>query len=702
MTVIDFKDIQCLKEGKIKIKERAVNVKYSYNGFGKSSLAKAIYYGIEDKDSLEALTPFGGGKPTINNLENFKSCKIFNEDFVEETLFLEDNLMDGSYNVFVGTKDLKDKERAIDNLLANLDNALDNSSLNQFQIDSEDSLKYLVINSKGDDFDKRKPGYKGLSKAPNISSAALLTSIKDFDRFINNKSISDWLDWHKKGHAFVLDEKCPYCNLKLSALQSTYDSDVNSLLDGMDFKNNKSVRDVVTNKVLPYVNPTDKTVVEELLKDASLDGNKKDVLIKDLKLINKEFSKIKILKNIKYAKTKLVDKRELADLLSNNKLDESFFENTGNDYKEAAIEVNKSIDLLVKSIESIINESVNYKSLLDTAVKQSESEINTFLKTAGIPYKFHLELVGDDEASTKLTPVEDDDYDLNDIRDHLSFGERNAISVALFGALAKSSDIDLIILDDPISSFDENKKFAIMNYLFNSSSGVLKDKTVVLFTHDFEPVIEAKNNVVNFGKKDRFVTVLSKNEGIVSEIEIHQADLVNAYKIEEELASDNSVDDYIRLIHLRKLYELKDGRCGDAYDIMSSAEHLRKIASDKKGLEYPESKILAGETYINNYIENFSYSNFVSGHSLTKLIELYRGENNSYNKLILLRAMDELLGPQIEKINPILYNFISINFHVESLYLYQLKKIDFTPRYIVDLCDSVVDAIENDIVSSKN
>lgn len=701
MKTIDFKDIQCLKEGKIKIKESAVNVKYSYNGFGKSSLAKAIYYGIEDKDSLETLTPFSGGKPSVNNLESFKSCKIFNEDFVEETLFLEDSLIDGSYNVFVGSKDLKEKEKTIDDLLSNLDIALDNSLLNQFVIDSEDSLKNLVINSKGDGFDKRKPGYKGLAKTPNISSAALLTSIKDFDRFIDNKSFSDWLDWHKKGHIFVLDEKCPYCNSKISTLQSTYDSDVDNLLEGMDFKNNKSARDVVTNKVLPYVNPADKTVVEELLKDASLEDNKKDILIKDLKLINKEFSKIKILKKIKYAKTKLVDKKELADLLSNNKLDELFFENVGNDYKKAAIEVNKNVDLLVKSIESIINESVNYKTLLDNAVLQSESEINTFLKTAGIPYKFHLELAGDEDASTKLTPIEDDEYDLDDIRKHLSFGERNAISVALFGALAKSSNIDLIILDDPISSFDENKKFAIMNYLFNTSSGVLKDRTVILFTHDFEPVIEAKNNVVNFGKKDRLVTVLLKNEGIVSETEIHQADLVNAYKIEEELVSDNSFDDYIRLIHLRKLYELKVGRCGDEYDVMSSAEHLRKIASDKKGLEYPESKILAGETYINNYIANFSYKNFVSSHSLTKLIELYHNEKNSYNKLILLRAMDELLGPQIEKINPILYNFISINFHVESLYLYQLKKIDFTPQYIIELCDSVVGAIENNIDSSK-
>ena len=38
------------------------------------------------------------------------SVQIFNEDFVEETLFLEDSLMDGSYNVFIGSKDLKEGE----------------------------------------------------------------------------------------------------------------------------------------------------------------------------------------------------------------------------------------------------------------------------------------------------------------------------------------------------------------------------------------------------------------------------------------------------------------------------------------------------------------------------------------------------------------------------------------------------------------
>lgn len=702
MVIIDFKNIQCLKTGKIKIKEKAVNVKYSYNGFGKSSLAKAIYYGIEDIDSLSSLSPFSGGEPYINNVDSFKSCKIFNEDFVRNTLFQSDNLIEESYSVFIENKDLQEKEKTMNRFLENLDDSLVNGLLSQFVSDSEEALRILVLNKNADDFDKRKPGYKGLSKAPNISSAALLTSIKDFDNIVKSGFISEWLEWHQKGHAYIFNEKCPFCNVTLSTKQINYKNDIETLVEGMDFKNNKSVRDIVTNKVLPYLNAKDKTIISTLLNDVALEKDKKAVLIGDLRTINEEVSKIRTLQHLKNAKSELDNKQALIEIFSKNRLNEQYFGNISDDYKNAAIAVNKNISRLISSAEEIINESKIYKNMLENAVQQSNTEINTFLKTAGIPYEFKIDLIDSDNATTKLIPLGNKDYDLNSIKEHLSYGERNALSVALFGALAKSSNSDLIILDDPISSFDENKKFAIMNYLFNSNNGVLKEKTVILFTHDFEPVIETKNNVVDFDKKERFVTVLSKSEGTVVETEVHKKEIVNAYKMEEELLRNTSLDDYIRLIHLRKMYELENVCFGDEYDILSSAEHLRQKPSDKKGLEYDSEKVLVGESYIRKFIENFSYNDFVSRHSVEKLIYLYNNENDNYNKLILLRAMDEVVGFEIKTSNPILYNFMSINFHVESLYLYQIKGIDFIPQYIMDLCDHVVKTIENQTSVNNN
>lgn len=54
-------------------------------------------------------------------------------------------------------------------------------------------------------------------------------------------------------------------------------------------------------------------------------------------------------------------------------------------------------------------------------------------------------------------------------------------------------DADLIILDDPISSFDSNKKYAILHRMFKNvgkKDVSLVGKTVLLLTHDFEPITD--------------------------------------------------------------------------------------------------------------------------------------------------------------------------------------------------------------------
>ena len=53
---------------------------------------------------------------------------------------------------------------------------------------------------------------------------------------------------------------------------------------------------------------------------------------------------------------------------------------------------------------------------------------------------------------------------------------------------------DLVVLDDPISSFDGNKKFAIINMLFMGKHS-LKNRTVLLLTHEFNTVIDAIYNM---------------------------------------------------------------------------------------------------------------------------------------------------------------------------------------------------------------
>jgi len=65
-----------------------------------------------------------------------------------------------------------------------------------------------------------------------------------------------------------------------------------------------------------------------------------------------------------------------------------------------------------------------------------------------------------------------------------------------------SKQPDLIVLDDPISSFDKNKKFAILNMLFNQDES-LKQRTVLMLTHDFEPIIDIIYNQLPIYFKDK-------------------------------------------------------------------------------------------------------------------------------------------------------------------------------------------------------
>ena len=48
---------------------------------------------------------------------------------------------------------------------------------------------------------------------------------------------------------------------------------------------------------------------------------------------------------------------------------------------------------------------------------------------------------------------------ISNVKSRLSYGERNAFALVLFMYSQLKENADLIILDDPISSFDKNKKY---------------------------------------------------------------------------------------------------------------------------------------------------------------------------------------------------------------------------------------------------
>ena len=110
---------------------------------------------------------------------------------------------------------------------------------------------------------------------------------------------------------------------------------------------------------------------------------------------------------------------------------------------------------------------------------------------------------------------------------HLSFGERNAFALVLFMHHVRRDRPDLVVLDDPVSSFDKTKKFAILHKLFHGRTS-LRSSTTLLLTHDIEPVID----VVRTSTSGQFEAAaptahfLRSRDGYVEEKQIQPANVM--------------------------------------------------------------------------------------------------------------------------------------------------------------------------------
>lgn len=266
------------------------------------------------------------------------------------------------------------------------------------------------------------------------------------------------------------------------------------------------------------------------------------------------------------------------------------------------------------------------KGIIQGSINESQKDINDFLKTAGINYE--LEIDTKDEANTKTILKQ-------------CFSD------------AKSQNPDLIILDDPISSFDSNKEYAILHRMFKRNIGrkdvSLSGITVLLLTHDFEPITD----FIVLGKlSSEFATAsfIWNENGIIKEKQIDPtADIKLITNESRKIALNNNVNIVSRIVFLRKLCELnnRDGEWGYAYDILSCLIHGRdkmckKICNDKYA-DINQEDIDRGTVLIKRYIPEYDYDILKNTvYTEEGIKSLYKDEKNKYFRLQLFRQLREI------------------------------------------------------------
>ena len=680
---IEIENCNNIIRGEIEIQENKLNIKYGLNGTGKTSIAKSIEYKIlenlGEKELLKKLIPFGKETllPSISGISpEIKKVFVFNEEYVKKFIFLEDELIQNSFEIFIKDEMYEKNEEKIENLLKEIKNTfINDQDIKKFIED----LNFLLTSTKT----KASSTLKTLENGNKINNVT--QELERYLDYIKYENSVKWLSWHSKGEDYLeIKDTCPYCT---SNLVDNIDTNKDKIkLLGTEFKSNeieklnktielfdglKNYLDNDTNsKIMKMLSRTEGISIEE---KGYLDGikNQSETLIKKLENI----------KNLNFANLKNVELNLIIEELDTMKIKIDVIQYFKSKVSiEKFKDINSKIENLKSKADNLKGEISIQKNKIATTVKEYKENINDFLKMSG--YKYKIEFEEENEVyKIKLRHISLEN-NLKNVENHLSYGEKNAFALILFMYKVLKEECDLVILDDPISSFDKNKKYAIFEKLFMGKKS-LKDKTVLLLTHDFDSVIDTTYNKRLQRSIQPITYFVTNNKGILKEEKIQKGNIKSCIQIFKEKIKSDKLDNLIKLIYLRRLKEIEGNKTLE-YSLISSLLHKREKPSIE-GVDMKKEEINAAENEVKHDIPDFDYtSELEKVKDNKKMLQLYNGSNN-YEKLQIYRIINE--GFKYK--NNTVKKFIDETFHIENDYLFQLdpSKYITVPDYIIDICD---------------
>jgi len=695
---LTIKNCNNIDKGSILIKRNILNIKYGINGTGKSSIAKAILCYSEDQnndsDSLNQLKPFkcigqAGNDPEISGMDEINNVKIFNEEYVNEFVFLPDELLKGSFDIFIRNDAYEKGLKEINDLVATISKT--------FSQNEEIDILINDLNDLSSSFGKTtKAGIHAssmLSKALKNGNKVInipkgLENYKDYIRHDENYK---WIKWQLDGQPYLnITEKCPYCVSNIEEKKKTIEH-ITEVYDSKSVQNLNLIISIF-HKLNNYFSEETRLKIDEFIKNTEGYNDEQVAYLREIKdqidRLKEKFSKTKSIGFIS-----LKDVEKVIEELKSHKIDLNLYNHLKSEDTQTKVEiVNSSIDTTLEKVGELQGQINQQKQLIGRLIKEHKTEINSFLKNAG--YEYNVDLIDDSEGNYKLKLCHNDAEDeITDVKEHLSFGERNAFSLVLFMYDVLKHSPDLVILDDPISSFDKNKKYAIVDMLFSKEKS-LKGKTVLLLTHDFEPIIDMIHH-----HRNRFeiptASFLENNHGDLVEKEIQRADVQTFVEINEsniKILSDQIIN---KLVYLRRLYEIKNAK-GNGYQLISNLMHKRERPEFKDGSvnrDMTSEEIISGNNEIQEFIPDFKFNEVLKIISDDKEMKKnYLATENNYEKLHIYRIIFDNKG-DIE--SSVIKKFINEAFHIENDYIYQLnpRKYQMVPQFVIDECDKAISDI---------
>ncbi|MCI1958910.1 MAG: hypothetical protein LKJ25_04705 [Clostridia bacterium] len=707
---VTIKNCNCIKKVNLGIQKETLNIKFGINGTGKSTIGLAIKAKVSnDENELKKLLPYNSDNnnpeqcPLVSNL-SFRHISVFNEKYANQYLFRGDNFFEDPFHVLLRSDECDKLSSDISSMLANLQDGFQKSEkLQQVrlllpQLLDSVKIKNNKIAKNGGIGDLLKGNGCGFEKHKELEP------YKDFydrDDFVE---VTKWAAWRRDGIDRLNGSNCPFC---AKTMDMPHIEKQNEVIKHV-FKNSaittaKKVLDFLNNAVEQQcISPISVKVLETYLGDTNKTAELETTLSQlanETYYLNSKINMILSFKPMNVTREQLTNiEKSLDEMMIDSHLLPTFY--CTEFIKTMICEINKQIENLKTKTGILKGLFMKYDDKLEELIQQRRDDINNFLSLAGFPYMFKIDPKGNQKALTYLVPISAKDIPVTKPNEHLSWGEHNAFSLVMFMFQAVSEDADLIVLDDPISSFDENKKFAIIQRMFDNQKVSFRDRTVLLLTHDTQPLIDCikLKSFKKFGLKTKVNAFYLENEdGIISEQEITANDLKNIMILTENIVKDNSAAIAMRIINLRKLIELSDPQYRDMpiYHVLSNLIHGRPTPKYEDGITNLEPEVFKnGCNAITQYITSFDYDSVLEDLSDNNLKSLYR-TSSGYQKILVARLIlerDKNMFLDLRKKHPATAKYINETNHIENDFVFQLdpQKYYCIPQCFVEELDSYI------------
>ncbi|MEG1565951.1 MAG: hypothetical protein RRY22_05630 [Bacilli bacterium] len=517
-----------IKKSEFEIEDKKINYIFGISGSGKSSIANGLSTEIDEEfdkmiGSSEDVKIMVDDKDVDTNMFSLYSEATVND------LVLEQTNQEGIYKIIFGdTTELKNLQAEYHDKISKLIDLL--PSLYEFK------GKMATINKEIGG--KLAQGNK-LPKTAKINR--MTEELKKCDRADLNeleKYGSDYIQWKIDGTNFEYysESICPFCKLNLT-------SEIKSEIEKIKQITPKTFTAVISSPALKLMAELGVEQPTDLLNETEIENYKIELV--NLLITNTEIDKI----------------IDFIYIFDDEKLNPSELKK---------LEIDKIVYNYFPKLESLIDEKnllvddlkpllIKIKQTFSDSLKEHLKIINEKLNILGIPYRLKKETIDTNgEKASYILKHKKDITNTNTNRTKgLSYGEKNILSLLLFLLI---KDNKTLILDDPVSSYDEYRRKVIFDMIHT----LQENRTILVLSHDqvftkfalyFSGEIEKIKNktgkILNFNNYSSYPTIQN-----ISKDDFKPLNIV----IKEHIKSLSTNEYYRKILNIRLLTELEKYR----------------------------------------------------------------------------------------------------------------------------------------------